>query len=171
MTYISNVKIHFVLPNVEKLKTKLQLLDCGSVVCHHNFIVLRYYYTYIIFFDSGHVNATKISGLNHCTTAVELLYNLLHIDIIRPIHVVIDNITAAGSFGNTVNLHNLKLANNLHTVSIKYNNSIFPGAVCKINNLCTIIVFTSGNYTCVGAKCVTQIYLAYEKLAAIIREL
>ena len=169
-TYISNVKAHFVLPKTDNLKARLLALKCGSVVCHHNFIVFRKFFCYVIFFDSGHVNVTKIAGLTHCKAAAELLYDALDIPQIPPPQITVDNITAAGFLGRRIDLNRLKSQSTGQSIRVRFNRHIFPGAVCKVHELCTVIVFASGKYTCVGAKCVKQIQEALAKIAVLIEE-
>ena len=128
--------------------------------------ILFYIYN---FFDSGYVNATKIANLKHCDSAVNLLHELLNVT--KPAHKLrftVDNLTGSGTFNRTINLSQLKAVNVESNLIIKYNKNIFPGAVCKIRGLCTLIVFASGKYTCVGAKCIKSMEAGHALMNAII---
>ena len=66
--------------------------------------------------------------------------------------VTVDNLTASGKFEGSVDLHSLTVQAGRDYIC-RFNPAIFPGVSIKIPNRGTILVFASGKFTIVGAKC------------------
>ena len=126
---------------------------------HHNFIVFRHSYVYIVFSTSGTVNVTGIRFYRDISSAVALFCREFGLRRRHVGAVTVDNLTASGNFGSPVNLRLLKKSINASQEgdalisSASYNPSFFPACFCRTYVVGTIIVFASGKYNIVGGKC------------------
>ena len=160
---INNVKVHFKICKKVTLKDNLSH-NCDTV-WHHNFAVVRWRYVYTIWFNSGVINITGIPTIDDIRVAVADICELLEIretDI--KCFPIIDNITASGKLGKNIDLKKLKAA---QKINIAYNPDIFTGAFCKTDNG-TIIIFSTGSYNIVGAKCQHHVSTIFTLLNAAI---
>jgi TATA-box binding protein (TBP) (component of TFIID and TFIIIB) len=162
---IKNIKFHFTVSNIRQLNSSiadiitLQLQDNfeGKSLStrHNNFVVYKHKYVYTIFFNRGYINCTKVKQYSDISGAIEEFcadFQFSRRDIVGG--VVIDNTTYSGSFYRNINL--LQLQNIINAdISIKanFNPAHFPGLFFKSQTSGTIIVFYSGKYSIVGAKC------------------
>lgn len=167
---IKNIKFHFTVNNIPQLyrsiidiiNDKLEKPTEDSIFkTGHNYIVYKKRFVYTIFYNKGYINCTKVPAYSHISKAIEEFCQIFRINRWEiPGGVKIDNTTSSGNFSHQLNLFELK--NVIHENSIdlntsfkappKFNPSYFPGLFLKYN--CgTIILFHSGKYTIVGAKC------------------
>jgi TATA-box binding protein (TBP) (component of TFIID and TFIIIB) len=160
----------------------------------HNFVVFRDVFIYTIFPNSGTVNATGISCYKDISKAVVLfcrkfgLRRKCHLsrafsfsDFLQRRHqrkrFIVDNITATGTFGKSIDLRLLKKEINTPTdggvsrLTASYNISHFPACFCRSHCYGTIIVFSTGKYNIVGSKCRTDVKTAYQIMLASINKL
>jgi len=157
---------------LKKIKLKRERKSQTEKKCfkrHHNFVVYRQNYVFIIFFQKGTVNITGIRSSLKIFDAIDTFCQQFDISKELLSEPIIDNITASGDFRKYVDLSSLKrLINNpKKAVSIissaSFNTGIFPACFCKTFKIGTIIVLASGKYNIVGAKCfnhITQLYMA-----------
>jgi TATA-box binding protein (TBP) (component of TFIID and TFIIIB) len=161
---INNIKIRFsvasiALPKLKKgIKKISDVKDKKTFKKLHNFIVFKSEYVFIIFFNCGTVNITGIKCLTDISQAVYIFCQTF--DISRGNlagSIIIDNITASGSFNREVNLRTLKekindSENKSRINSASFNPNYFPAAFCKTFGIGTILIFGGGKYNIVGAK-------------------
>lgn len=158
---VKNVKCHFRIPSfdlpvIDLLFRRRAYKDGGilrPVKITNNFAVLRNRYVYTIF-TSGFVNVTKINCECKVQLAVTHLEELLQICTgLEDNPAVIDNIQASGNFFRYVNLLKFKrYVKQITDIRVSYNPEHFPGLNLKFGNRGTILIFTSGKYSIVGAK-------------------
>jgi len=173
---IHNLKIHFVIEKAVRSHLESRIEELKStyrykVKNHHNFVVFRGdikdSFVFIIFPKSGFVNVTKLKGFEDISESVKFFCDLFHISRHSITSgIVIDNITATGSFQKSLNLQILK---ELCSDSA-YNPNFFPGLFVR-RSIGTIIVFHSGRYCLVGAKCMENLMDLYQEILVIIRKL
>lgn len=150
---IVNVKISFRISKHINVKNKL--LFVPNVKWYNNFAIIKKTYTFTIF-TSGFVNITGIPQINRIFYAVKALRKLIKI---KKQHIQtepkIDNTTSSGTFNQKINLMNLKekIQQSHKNVKIKLNPFYFSGATFKFSEYGTIIIFSTGKYIIVGAKC------------------
>lgn len=154
---LNNIKGHFSTVKIRKLKTKLKefSLDTNmNVKLYHNFCVLRDKFVYIIWFNSGFVNVTKITSPDMMETSI---LHFCKVFSIRSKHVssfIIDNLTASGKLQCKINLRQLSsLKVDKTLMGIDYNVAKFPGAFIHVYNEGTFTIFGSGSYNIIGCKC------------------
>lgn len=143
---------------------------------HHNFIVFRNSYVFIIFYK-GAVNITGIKRFEDISDAIETFCESFCIDQQQITKHTVDNVSASGDFGHEVNLYKLKkqingqedVANLFSSVS--FNPNYFPAAFCKTYSVGTILVFGGGKYNIVGAKCQQDVEKIYREMLVSINKL
>jgi TATA-box binding protein (TBP) (component of TFIID and TFIIIB) len=149
---VKNYKISFRtgISKIERIIRKNKTLqDCCKFF--HNFVVIRKRYVYTLFF-SGFCNVTKIRKRRSCKKAKRYFYEkVLRFDKDDAgIKYKIDNITASGKLGYTLNLDRLRSHFLGRGNVVGYNPDQFAGASIRLE-LATIVLFHSGAYTIVGA--------------------
>ena len=144
----------------------------GSCICSvkllHNFAVVqtcRHVYTLN---DSGFVNITKIRHLSDVEAAVTVLRQLVHLPQTDCYSICVDNVTASGAFGRPIPLHKLSSHVATHAackvVKLGYRPNYFSGASVRYHGGGgTIILFTTGAFTIVGAKSDEQVWHIYRQ--------
>jgi TATA-box binding protein (TBP) (component of TFIID and TFIIIB) len=171
---INNIKAHTAVNKVHIEDLKTALLFKEKEV-HNNFVVVRDNYTYIIFPERGFINVTKIKRLDEIKDLKKEIAKCFSLELsMLDEDVVIDNITAAGDFGKRINLYALQNFINKNTSSdftVIFNRDFFPGAFCKTYKYGTVMVFVSGKYSIVGAKCLMHVNKLFQKIYAHICEL
>lgn len=170
---VKNVKIHFRFRDkkqfILRIKQKQELFP--EFKKHHNFVVFKSQFVYIIFPQSGWVNATKIPTTSKIKDSVTFFleyFGFTRSDLEGTARI--DNITASGSFHQEINLNQLHNFDSSECV-MRYDPNYFPGVFIKVFNEGTIIVFRKGSYSIIGAKCATQVQSIYRKTAALIQML
>jgi TATA-box binding protein (TBP) (component of TFIID and TFIIIB) len=178
---INNLKIRFTIfrKQLPKLREEIKKLSTvQSVKTHHNFIVFKNSFVFIIFFNSGTVNITGIKSFSNISDAICCFCTTFNISrsSIKS-ETIVDNITATGSFGRTVNLRNLKetINNGGKTESkisaASFNPNYFPAVFCKTFGIGTVLVFGSGKYNIVGAKCQEHVLEIFRLISVFIKKL
>ena len=162
---IQNIKAHFCLSHQNNLKSYL-LAKCNagkiSLKFHHNFAVVRSKYVYIIWYQSGFVNVTKIKSEKHVKRACKHLYKILDLPY-DLCHSVVDNITASGKFNHCLNLRKLAIYLENNNFKIKYNRYKFPAIFVKVFNCGTFTIFGSGSYNIIGCRSINNLMTVFEK--------
>jgi len=181
---VSNIKAHFLVDEIG-LDNLFNSLKSHEICCktYSNFVVFSGLRVYIIFFKSGYVNVTGIKNHEELSEAIydfcrELGVSRLHITS----GVVIDNISAYGAFGKPIRLKRLYEVlhednfGHVNDGKLKYNQTYFPALFSKEyqsgeKKLGTILVYRSGKYTIVGAKCLKDLNQVYDQMNATILKL
>jgi TATA-box binding protein (TBP) (component of TFIID and TFIIIB) len=178
---INNVKIHFKINRDQRLKLKEEIKKISEVKHikrHQNFIVFKSSYAFIIFPKSGTVNISGIKSLSDISNAIHCFCATF--DISRSSissEAIVDNITATGSFGQEVNLKTLKETinskekNQSQISAAAFNPNYFPAVFCKTFGIGTVLVFGSGKYNIVGAKCQEHVLEIYRLISVLIKKL
>lgn len=177
---VSNVKIHFKLSEeVNHLKKLKNLKERWEVKWHSNFVVIRARFVYIAYFSSNHINATGLKSELDISSSLAELCEIYEIKSELFSNAKIDNITSSGSFNRKIKLNvirqNLKEKTEEHSCSFNYNKDHFPGAFLKFfshsQKVGTAIIFNSGKYSIVGAKCASHTALVFSRMQVILRDL
>jgi TATA-box binding protein (TBP) (component of TFIID and TFIIIB) len=144
---------------------------------HHNFVVYRGTYTYIVFCGEGTVNITGIPSYGKVKHAVKYFcqeFNVSRRDLTAP---TVDNLTASGNFNVYIDLKILKqiINNQKNTNSLiksaSFNVEHFPACFCRTFSIGTISVFGSGKYNIVGAKCRKHVKDIFQAMTVYISKL
>jgi TATA-box binding protein (TBP) (component of TFIID and TFIIIB) len=168
---ISNYKISF--HTGKPLQSAISKLVAGtngvlSVKELHNFAVVRTQcFVYTLNF-SGFVNITKLRSSSQIHQAIAKLHKLIHLPA-RCYDYAIDNITASGAFGHYIPLHKLiQVITQPFPARLTYRPNYFSGASLKYDGGGTIILFTTGTYIIVGARCRAKIQHIYKETLKIL---
>lgn len=162
---VNNIKFHFKVQNLSLLNNSIANIITDKLENNFvgkqlkikwNFIVYKHVFSWIIFFECGFINCTKVKNYSDISQAIQefcidFKYNRWDITS----GIIIDNTTSSGSFKCKINLYKLYeiIVEKQNYQSVKYNHEHFPGLYLKTYNKGTIIVFTSGKYSIVGSKC------------------
>jgi TATA-box binding protein (TBP) (component of TFIID and TFIIIB) len=186
---VRNVKIRFVIcpTAIKHLKETLQYLEEESQ-CYPpyvtyrktgNYVSLKNYLSYTIWPEVGKVNITGIKSLEEIDPAITDFCFLFKIKRIEINNVITDNIFACGSFNRRIDLRALKLlVNSLPKTPedrfrffCEYIPEKFGAAYCRSRKeklrRGTVIVFGSGKYNILGAKCRVDIANLFQEMNAI----
>lgn len=161
---INNLKISIVISNAAYMDI-LKNLNQEKTKEHKNFLVIKDNYTYIIF--PNHINITGIKSIKDLENVKTELCKTFFLDpSLLQEDTVIDNITANGSFKRRLDLAELKktLNSEKNNFKVDFDRNYFPGAFCKTYKCGTIILFASGKYVIVGAKCPTNVTKIYKMM-------
>ena len=129
--------------------------------------VRRSKYVYNIFESSGTINATGIRSTEEITDCINIICfdcNLLKSDISE---TIVDNLTASGTYNKEIDLKSVlrninTIAQNKNQIDACYGRNTYPGVFCAHHGLGTIIVYSNGKYSIVGAKCLEHILRIYK---------
>jgi TATA-box binding protein (TBP) (component of TFIID and TFIIIB) len=171
---INNIKARIQLKNDDLKELQETLSVWKKVKKYRNFLVIKERFTYTIWPASGTVNIIGLKNLDDVAKAVSEMCREFKIDVTRiRSELVIDNVCASGHFGKTINLLHLEIQlykNKRFNVDL--NRMYRPGAVCRTYaRIGTIIVFSSGAYIIVGAKCLENVKTLFQKMIAVIKTL
>jgi len=108
--------------------------------------------------DRYHINASKLKTKSDIQKVL-LFVKEYFSHSIKEESVKVDNITAKGDFGHSLNLFQICERKPIDSV-INYHPAIFPGLYLK-HKKGTVGLFTSGKYTIVGCKNSEDIYKCY----------
>jgi TATA-box binding protein (TBP) (component of TFIID and TFIIIB) len=140
--------------------------------------VFRNSFVFVIFFSSGVVNVTGIKSFGYITQALQTFCTTFKIKRRHIQDLVIDNVSANGQYNCPIDLSLLKQVINQRDnkednliSSASFNNSYFPAAFCRTYSVGTILVFGSGRYNIVGAKCQSHVLEIYNEMLAIVSSL
>jgi TATA-box binding protein (TBP) (component of TFIID and TFIIIB) len=169
---VNNLKTHISLKG-ENVYQLTQSLERKERKVHNNFSVVNNVYTFIIFPKSGFVNITGIKSFSDLKNVIPHFCKVFDIKLTEPAELIIDNISAAGSFNRKVNLVRLQEVINSEKTdfSVHYDRNFFSGAFCKAIGFGTVTVFPSGKYVVVGPKCQEHVDSIIQKMDAIIHAL
>jgi TATA-box binding protein (TBP) (component of TFIID and TFIIIB) len=189
---VKNIKIHFKCSDTKNINLSISRIiddelkgstttdvnnNKKSLLIRHNFVVYRDRFVYIIFFQSGFVNATKIKNENEIEDAVEHFKKVFRVQSSIE-ESIIDNYQGSGSFYRKLALKELKVFLNLEIQSsaksemeVSYNPEHFPGLFLKIGKHGKIIIFSSGKFTIVGCKNESGFLQVFEKCKSLISTL
>lgn len=160
----------------KQIVTGLKIGENGvlSVKLLHNYAVLKACgYVYSLNY-SGFANVTSLKSQSDIDRSIKVLCKLARIPL-KQFPYKIDNITASGTFGAPISLHRLQKyftgesreggGECSFTAQFTYNPNFFCGANLKYfgDGGGTIIIFTTGSYTVVGAKCINHVNEIYEQ--------
>jgi TATA-box binding protein (TBP) (component of TFIID and TFIIIB) len=165
---INNVKAHIVVSQtcVEEITKQLSIKNTKK---HHNYLVIRERYTYIFFPKKGHINITGIKTYSDIDNVIENLCKDFQLErALISSSLTIDNITAGGDFGKKLDVGAIqeKLNKQKNEFTVKFDRNYFPGAFCKTFQTGTIIIFRSGKYVIVGAKCLEDVNKIFHMMLA-----
>jgi len=104
---VNNLKTHICVEgkNIQRLITALQKIEH---IVHNNFIVCRDVYTFIIFPKRGFINITGIKSFCDLKNVIPHFCKMFKVDADHRTELVVDNICAAGSFNQFINLVKLQ---------------------------------------------------------------
>lgn len=180
---VNNLKVHFLLDHSCIHHVTEVLRSREDTVCYNNYFVVKNRFSFIIFPKSGFVNITGIKSFSHLPEVIPHFCKLFpHVGEKNiASEIVIDNISAAGNFGQRVDLVCLQ-----HTVNrskerggarektcftVHFDRNFFPGAFCRTRGFGTLTVFPSGKYVVVGAKCLEHVDKVVQQMLVIISTL
>jgi TATA-box binding protein (TBP) (component of TFIID and TFIIIB) len=121
---------------------------------HGNYAVIRLTYVYIVYY-SGWVNVTGIRNRLLFPAVISNLLDFTNLNYRDLVAVTVDNISAAGTFGKPLSIRFIRKSLELIKCEkiFDYKPGKFCGASIKFGKRKgTINLFTSGNYTIVGAN-------------------
>jgi TATA-box binding protein (TBP) (component of TFIID and TFIIIB) len=184
---ISNYKVSFRTDTpLRKAVRELLVGDCtccanvwqqpdGSCVCSvkllHNFAVVRTCRHVYTLNDSGFVNITKLVHLSDVGEAVNIICKLVKLPERNNYAVTVDNVTASGAFGCPIPLHKLSQHLTANVEKLAYRPNYFSGASVKYHGGGgTIILFTTGAFTIVGAKSEQQVWHLYQQTQTLLSQ-
>jgi TATA-box binding protein (TBP) (component of TFIID and TFIIIB) len=171
---INNIKARIELRNKDLAELQRSLKSRLNVRRYGNFIVIKKKLTYVVWPDSGTVNIIGLTRFQDVSSAVLEMCQEFKIKESRfRSQLIIDNVCANGSFGKLIELSKLekKLYGN-KSFKVNLNRDYRPGAVCRtFAGIGTIIVFSTGAYIIVGAKCLEHVETMFQNMSAIIATL
>ena len=169
---VNNLKTHICVEgkNIQRLITALQKIEH---IVHNNFIVCRDVYTFIIFPKRGFINITGIKSFCDLKNVIPHFCKLFKVEVDPKTELVVDNISASGSFDQFVNLVKLQqvLNSRKKEFTVHFDRNFFPGAFCKTSGLGTLTLFPTGKYVVVGAKCLEHVNSISQMMGAVIQTL
>ena len=133
-----------------------------------------------MFSTGGTVNITGISSERVIPKALKYFCKIFNVKKSYISDITIDNISASGSFNRYVDLSFLKWfvnsqdANQINRnpiSSVSFNANYFPAAFCKTFTIGTVVVFGSGKFNIVGAKCAQHVNQLFEAMSVNMRKL
>lgn len=159
---------------VESFDLKQRIVECCvesdiEYTQYVNFIVIRFGYTYTIYYGSGKIGISGLlsesedvidqSMMTLCVL-LKLKLNLFHF-------VSVDNFCATGAFNREINLMQLhKVAKQnkvpIPLLSYVYRNAKFPAFVTRTSRNTYVSLFKSGKFVVLGAKSRDDIRQAIE---------
>lgn len=187
---VNNIKIRLVVlaQAIDQLKKGIERLNKSSgekigddrkrlFKKHHNFVVFRNSFVFIIFANNGTVNITGINSFDRICEALQNFHRVFGIGREEITDVIVDNVSANGDFGRIICLRDLKhlineQENEEQLISAaSFNVNYFPAVFCKTFSIGTILVFNSGKFNIVGAKCQSHVTKIYLEMIALIDKL
>ena len=185
---IHNIKFHFKLDCGFNYHKHVRLHNLKSK-CWGNYYTFKLANkkkpAFSFFPKSKFVNVTGVANFDDITKTVSD-FNILFDTCVDPNKVIIDNITACGSFEEAardnaslckkrckINLSNVRKLiikqDEYKDINLSLYPLHFPGLVIRFpNKLPTCVLFSSGKFTIVGAKNADEIHKAYSKLCTVV---
>ena len=162
---IQNIKGHFYVSCKYGFKKTLQLICANKhikIKFHHNFAVVRNKFVYIIWYERGFVNVTKIKSISKLHKSMSHFCKLFKVSSNNK-KVTIDNITASGKFHQCINLKKLALFLEAQQFQTRYNRYKFPAIFVKIYKHGTLTIFGSGSFNIVGCRSLDHLSAVYNE--------
>ena len=123
--------------------------------------------TATLLFRSGKANCTgakNIEDVRATTTIIAEKLKKLGVDVYKDPEIVIQNIVAISDVGGELNLNEVAMALGLENV--EYEPEQFPGLVYRIREpRVAMLLFGSGKIVCTGARKISDVSLAVDKLS------
>jgi TATA-box binding protein (TBP) (component of TFIID and TFIIIB) len=172
---INNVKVHISINKdcINILKKALFKYEQETVTKNKkskvkkfpNYISIKENFTYIIFPKGGYINITGIPSLEEIKNVkTELCKDFsLQLHMLTE-EVIIDNISASGDFNYKINIPKLQHILKNTDFKTKFDRDFFPGIFCYTYTIGTIIIYNSGKYVIVGAKCLQDVKTIHKKM-------
>ena len=123
--------------------------------------------TATLLFRSGAANCTGAKTIEDVKTAIKIIGEKLEkigVKVHKNPEIVIQNIVATADLGGELNLSEVAISLGLENV--EYEPEQFPGLVYRIKEpRVAMLLFGSGKIVCTGARKITDVSLAVEKLS------
>ena len=124
--------------------------------------------TATLLFRSGKANCTGAKNIEDVRKTVNIIaekLKKLNVDVYKDLDIVIQNIVAISDLGSELNLN--EVAMGLGLENIEYEPEQFPGLVYRIKEpKVAMLLFGSGKIVCTGARQVSDVSVAVDKLSA-----
>jgi len=121
--------------------------------------------TATLLFKSGKANCTGAKNIEDVNKSVDIIAGKLKkigVDIYKDLKIVVQNIVAVGDLRGELNLTETGLG----LENIEYEPEQFPGMVYRIKEpKVAMLLFSSGKIVCTGARQISDVSIAAEKLA------
>ena len=122
--------------------------------------------TATLLFKSGKANCTGAKNIEDVRKSIDIIAKTLKklgVNVYKNPKIVVQNIVATADLGGELNLTETAMALGLE--NIEYEPEQFPGMVYRIREpKVVMLLFSSGNIVCTGAKSVEDVSKAAEKL-------
>lgn len=167
---VSNVKgrLNICTDSVDKL---CESLSSKEYTQFSNFVTLEGTYNYVVFL-SGTINVMGIKSFEEVNNVVPNVCADFDIEpsLINSAFVV-DSSTATGSFARRLDLTRIQRYIHKKSCSFttKFNREIFSSLYCYSKRGPTVVLFTSGKYNILAAKCPLQLDAVVDDLTVIVR--
>ena len=123
--------------------------------------------TATLLFRSGKANCTGAKNMDDVKTTVDIISKKLKelgLEVYQNPEIVIQNIVAISDLGGELNLNEVAMALGLENV--EYEPEQFPGLVYRIRDpRVAMLLFGSGKIVCTGARKISDVSLAVNKLS------
>jgi transcription initiation factor TFIID TATA-box-binding protein len=123
--------------------------------------------TATLLFRSGKANCTGAKNIENVKKTVDIISGKLKklgVDVFKNLEIVIQNIVAISDLGTELNLN--EVAMGLGLENIEYEPEQFPGLVYRIRDpKVAMLLFGSGKIVCTGARKVSDVSVAVDKLS------
>ena len=123
--------------------------------------------TATLLFRSGKANCTGAKNMDDVKTTVDIISKKLKelgLEVYQNPEIVIQNIVAISDLGGELNLNEVAMALGLENV--EYEPEQFPGLVYRIRDpRVAMLLFGSGKIVCTGARKISDVSLAVDKLS------
>jgi TATA-box binding protein (TBP) (component of TFIID and TFIIIB) len=195
------LRLTVAFPALKKLRDRIKIIEEIEQLHNpsyyifqrnRNYIAIKNILFFTIWERVGRINITgikSIAGIPSALTEFSKQFNILETEILQ---VTIDNIFASGSLNRRINLRILKELINSEKPSphdvfqftCEFNPEKFPAAYCRSRSInsqtikpgCvkkrgTVVVFGSGKFNILGAKCVQDVTTLTQDLIALIYKL
>jgi len=122
--------------------------------------------TATLLFKSGKANCTGAKNIEDVHKSIDIIAKTLRklgVNVYKNREITVQNIVATADLGGELNLTETAMALGLE--NIEYEPEQFPGMVYRIREpKVVMLLFSSGNIVCTGAKSVEDVSTAAEKL-------
>ena len=123
--------------------------------------------TATLLFKSGKANCTGAKNIEDVHTSVNIIAEKLRklgIDVYKDLEIVVQNVVAVGDLKGEINLN--ETAMGLGLENTEYEPEQFPGMVYRLKEpKVAMLLFSSGKIVCTGARKISNVSIAAEKLS------